>query len=223
MPTNYRNYIGTEHHYDIGAMLQFNLATMLGLRGHHKFLDIGCGSLRLGRLLIPYLDRGNYYGIEPNYWQVEKGIENEVGRDLVEIKKPSFSQDDAFTLTTFNTKFDFVWAFGIFTHAHQKEIIRCLDEFTECSHDDTLLVANFVVGENNSDRDKWSYPGFAPYRIDFFEKLAKERNLNFQLINYPQFIKSKKWFILSKKNSKSIIEKIGEESNFYEGFRKQIL
>lgn len=223
MSTNYRNYIGTEKHYDIGAALQFNLATILGLREHHKFLDIGCGSLRLGRLLIPYLNKGNYYGLEPNYWQVEEGIKNEVGEDLIEIKKPSFSDDDAFSLTTFGTKFDFIWAFGIFTHAHQKEIVRCFDEFTECSNDSTMLIANFVVGENNSNLDEWRYPGFAPYRANFFERLAEERSLKFQLINYPQFIEAKKWFIVSKNDAKDIVEEIGEESKFYKKFREQIL
>jgi len=55
------------------------------LRQHHKLLDIGCGSLRNARVLIPYLNIGNYYGIEPNYGLVNEGIANELGQDLVKI------------------------------------------------------------------------------------------------------------------------------------------
>ena len=31
----------------------------------HRLLDFGCGSLRLGRMAIPYLLEGHYFGIEP--------------------------------------------------------------------------------------------------------------------------------------------------------------
>ena len=185
MSTNYRNYIGTERHYDVGAMLQFNLATLLGLREHHKFLDIGCGSLRLGRLLIPYLLPENYYGIEPNFWQVKEGIDNEVSNQLIEIKKANITEDRFFNLSTWDTKFDFVWAFGIFTHATQDQINKCFDEFVKCSHENTMMVANFVEGDSDSGQDEWSYPGFAKYRFDFFKNLAEDRGLNCVMIDYP--------------------------------------
>jgi hypothetical protein len=44
---------------------QFRLLTSLGLREHHSVLDFGCRSLREGRLLIPYLLPGRYYGLNP--------------------------------------------------------------------------------------------------------------------------------------------------------------
>jgi SAM-dependent methyltransferase len=59
--------------YFMGAT-QFRLLTTLGLREHHSLLDFGCGSLRAGRLLIPYLLPGRYYGLEPNRCLIEDGI-----------------------------------------------------------------------------------------------------------------------------------------------------
>ena len=53
----YRAYVGPPEDYDLIAAMVFNLLTTLGLRQHHSVLDIGCGSLRIGRLLIPYLNR----------------------------------------------------------------------------------------------------------------------------------------------------------------------
>jgi len=86
----YRAYVGPPEDYDLVAAMAFNLLTTLGLRQHHSLLDIGCGSLRIGRLLIPYLNRGNYFGVEPNKWLVDEGISRELGETLVQIKRPTF-------------------------------------------------------------------------------------------------------------------------------------
>src|SRR5215471_11064025 len=86
----YRAYVGPPEDYDLIAAMTFNLLTTLGLRQHHSLLDVGCGSLRIGRLLIPYLNRGKYFGVEPNKWLVEEGIKRELGQGLLEIKHPTF-------------------------------------------------------------------------------------------------------------------------------------
>src|SRR5437667_11270715 len=98
---HYRAYVGPPERYDVMAATQFHLLTSLGLRDFHTLLDIGCGSLRLGRLAIPYLRPGRYHGLEPNRWLVDEGISRECGGDLVRIKQPSFRHDDDFSLTRF--------------------------------------------------------------------------------------------------------------------------
>ena len=91
----YRAYVGPPEDYDLVAAMAFNLLTTLGLRQHHSLLDIGCGSLRIGRLLIPYLNRGKYFGVEPNEWLVDEGIRRELGETLVQIKRPTFFFSDS--------------------------------------------------------------------------------------------------------------------------------
>src|SRR5271169_3068223 len=76
---HYRAYVGPPEDYDLISAMTFNLLTSLGLRQNHALLDIGCGSLRCGRLFIPYLNAGNYTGIEPNQWLIDEGIRREVG------------------------------------------------------------------------------------------------------------------------------------------------
>src|SRR4029450_11413927 len=83
---HYRAYVGPPEDYDLIAAMTFNLLSTLGLRQYHAVLDIGCGSLRIGRLLIPYLNAGNYTGIEPNKWLIQAGIRQEVGQDQIRIK-----------------------------------------------------------------------------------------------------------------------------------------
>ena len=75
---NYKAYVGLPDRYDFMGATQFRLLTSLGLRAHHKLLDFGCGSLRAGKLFIPYLDAANYHGQDPNEWLIRDGIENEL-------------------------------------------------------------------------------------------------------------------------------------------------
>lgn len=89
---------------------QFRLLTTLGLRDHHKVLDFGCGSLRVGRLLLPYLLPDNYYGIDPNKWLIEDAIRNEVGADQIQLKQPKFSYNSDYKVDGFGVKFNFIVA-----------------------------------------------------------------------------------------------------------------
>jgi len=122
----YRGIVGG--HYDLGGALQFNILTLaLGLREHHYLLDIGCGSLRSGRLFIPYLDPGHYYCIEPETWKIDEGMDNELGWDIEDVKKPVFSANEDFRLSTFHNPpdyllFDYLLAASIFTHASVSQI-----------------------------------------------------------------------------------------------------
>ena len=113
---HYRAYVGPPKNYDLIAAMTFNLLTTLGLRQHDRLLDIGCGSLRVGRLFIPYLNVGNYTGIEPNKWLVEEGINREIGTDLIKIKKPHFLFTDNAGGLNKSWMFDFVVAQSVFSH-----------------------------------------------------------------------------------------------------------
>jgi hypothetical protein len=66
---HYRAYVGPPDRFDFMSATQFSLLFALGLREVHRVLDFGCGSLRLGRLLIvslrcgpPFADRRNEGG-----------------------------------------------------------------------------------------------------------------------------------------------------------------
>ena len=130
----YRAYVGPPEDYDLIAAMTFNLLTTLGLRQHHSLLDIGCGSLRIGRLLIPYLNRGKYFGVEPNEWLVDEGIRRELGETLVQIKRPTFFfSDSPDTIAQAKIAFDFALAQSIFSHCGLdliKALVVCDFAFT---------------------------------------------------------------------------------------------
>src|SRR5258707_12056380 len=93
---HYRSFVGDTQTYDIFSHMQFSLMTLLGLRQEHTLLDIGCGSLRAGKLFLVYLLPERYFGIEPQQWLVEEEIEREIGRELIDRKRPRFLFDDNF-------------------------------------------------------------------------------------------------------------------------------
>ena len=106
----------------------FNLLTSAGLRQDHKLLDIGCGSLRVGRLLIPYLNEGNYFGIEPNRWLVADGIKNEIGPSQIKIKKTTFSFATNLNSFSEHIGLDYGFAQSIFSHCGTDLILKWLNQ-----------------------------------------------------------------------------------------------
>lgn len=184
-PQNYRGAVGPAEIYDVQGATQFNLLTLLGLREHHFLLDIGCGSLRSGKLFIPYLLQGNYYGIEPNEVLIKQGIKQELCQELIDLKKPSFSNDSNFTLTTFNESFDFILAQSIFSHASQAQIKRCFSEAKKVMKKNCIFAATFVKGEENYTGDEWVYPGVTTYTLERMKELAESEGLTCQPIDWP--------------------------------------
>ena len=155
---HHRAYVGVAEHYDLVAQTQFNLLTCLGMREDHYLLDIGCGSLRGGRLSIVYLLPGHYFGIEPNRELLKQGIEKETGLGLIELKQPSFSYDADFTCTNFGRDFDFIMAQAIFVHAAPEKICRCLSQARMCMTPSSFFVANLAKGRTTPLKESGLIP-----------------------------------------------------------------
>ncbi|MGZ8498092.1 MAG: class I SAM-dependent methyltransferase [Candidatus Binatia bacterium] len=182
---HYRAYVGPPEKYDLVGAMQFNLLTHLGLREFHYLLDIGCGSLRAGRLFIPYLLSGHYYGIEPQSWLVEEGLNKELGREILQLKRPVFSHDSDFNCLHFNQQFDFVVAQSIFSHAAPAQIHQCLGEVAQSLQPTGLLAATFVAGEVDYQGDGWVYPECVTYTLKQMKQFASAHNLVAETIDWP--------------------------------------
>jgi len=181
----YRAYVGPPEDYDLVAAMAFNLLTTLGLRQHHSLLDIGCGSLRIGRLLIPYLNRAKYFGVEPNEWLVDEGIRRELGETLVQIKRPTFFfSDSPDTISQAKIFFDFALAQSIFSHCGLDLIQAWLSAISGSLARDGALVATFLIGDDDSARTGWIYPECVNYRPATLERAAAEVNLRFEILDW---------------------------------------
>lgn len=182
---HYRAFVGPPEGYDIMAAIQFNLLTALGLRDTHHVLDIGCGSLRVGRLLIPYLRTGRYYGLEPEEWLVREGIESEVGQDLVRIKKPSFAYNSDFDLSGFRQMFDFVLAQSVFSHASERQIVDCLRAVGERLQPSGIFAATFVLGSDDYRGTEWAYPACIRYTEAGMKRIVESAGMTMRIIEWP--------------------------------------
>lgn len=182
---HYRAYVGPPEKYDLVAAMQFNLLTHLGLREFHYLLDVGCGSLRAGRLFIPFLLPGHYYGIEPQAWLIEEGIKYELGREILQIKQPIFSHNSNFNCLHFNQKFDFVVAQSVFSHASQSQIQECLSQVEKCLQPNGVMAATFVEGAMDYQGEGWTYPDCVTYTVKQMQRIAAAIGLKAEGIDWP--------------------------------------
>lgn len=181
---HYRSYVGSPKKYDIMAAHQFNLLTSLGLRENHTLLDIGCGSLRGGRLFITYLLPNKYFGIEPEEWLLQDGIRKNLGEEMLRIKNPRFRNEKEFKLGGFNQKFDYILAQSIFSHATQKQILTCLSETKKVMKDSSVFVGTFYLGDTNNAETEWVYPGHGTYTKDFMVNAADDNGLRCKFLKH---------------------------------------
>lgn len=192
---HYLAYVGPPEQYDFMGATQFRLLCSLGLRANHSVLDFGCGSLRAGRFIINYLERDKYYGVDPNRWLVEDGIKNNVGKDMCEIKKPSFDYNESFSVN-FDVKFDFIVAQSIFSHTGIDLVERALNNFHKALAQDGRVVLTFVNGSKDFEGNGWIYPGCVLFKHSTVLKFAKDAG--FFATRIPWYHPRQSWYILTK-------------------------
>lgn len=191
----YRSYVGPPGQYDFMGATQFRLLCALGLRAHHDLLDLGCGSLRAGRLLIPYLDPGHYYGIEPNRWLIDEAIKRQLGRDLIDIKRPTFDSNDTFDAGVFDCTFDFIVAQSIFSHCGPDLVARALASMRKALRPRGLIAATFVAGDKDETAPGWVYPGCVAYTTGRIREFAADAGLVTTAI--PWFHPRQSWHLFA--------------------------
>jgi len=183
---HYKAYVGPPLKYDLLGALQFTLLCAAGLRAEHKVCDIGCGSLRAGKMLIPYLNQGRYFGIEPNQWLIDEAIKEEIGADLVRIKQPQFINDANFRLEKFKQTFHYCIAQSIFSHSSLAQVDECLSQVAQNLEKDGFFLATFIWGEKDYTGTDWVYPGCVEFKPNTIKKLAWESfGLKMQTTNWP--------------------------------------
>jgi SAM-dependent methyltransferase len=164
--SHYRAYVGPPDRYDFMSATQFALLHATGLREGHRVLDFGCGSLRLGRLLIPFLREGRYFGIDPNRWLIEDAIDRELGRDIIRLKSPCFAYNDDFDCSTFGSTFDFVVAQSIVTHCGPDLFRKLMKSLEAVLAPDGLALFSYIRDEDGRAEppaDGWHYPTCVAY------------------------------------------------------------
>lgn len=181
---HYRAYVGPASEYDLVSAMTFNLLTVCGLRQHHRVLDIGCGSLRLGRLLIPYLNPGNYFGLEPNKWLVDDGIRYEVGPSFMQMRRATMVHDTTLASLDAADKFDYMVAQSIFSHTAPDLLTQWLQEAACHLQDSGYLLATIIEGDTPCEGSGWIYPECVEFPLDYVRRVAAEQGLEVLPLNW---------------------------------------
>ena len=126
-------FVGSESRYDFDLMGKdhFNYLYHHGLKPNHTFFDVGCGALRTGQHVIPYLNSGNYFGLDRMPELIEYGLNDVLTPEIVFEKEPKFSVNNEFNCEFINRSIDYAWCQSLMSHLSTKDITRCLTNVKE--------------------------------------------------------------------------------------------
>ena len=199
---HYRAYVGAPQFYDEHAALQFKVITDLGLREEHHVLDIGCGSLRLGRLLIPYLLPDRYVGVEPEEWLIRDGIRYELGEGILAVKRPLFCCDASCDFGHFGRNFNYVMMQSVVTHAplHWVErAARDLSGVVSAAHG--RIIGTYLDGVQDYQGSNWAYPDCIPYRRETLQTVFASAGFRWVALDHYTHPAGMRWFALDRSES----------------------
>lgn len=155
-----------------------------GLHPSACLLDVGCGALRLGYWLIRFLQPDRYCGIDPNPRYIAAGLKHAIGPKLEAEKRPRFDHNAEFDFSTFGTKFDFVVARSIFSHASPEMVCKVMESFGDNSTGKGIMLVSYkpIRKQNAGARvidvlekeNGWSWRRYGNTHL---KKLARERGL----------------------------------------------
>jgi hypothetical protein len=148
----HRAYIGGR--WDEWGQVEFDFMVAHGLEPQHVLLDIACGALRAGVHFIPYLDVGNYLGVEKERALVRRGLTKELPREVREEKRPELLLTDKFEFERLSKQADFALAWSLFTHLTPEDLELCLAKLRAYVGPEHRFFASFAPGDSERNASR---------------------------------------------------------------------
>lgn len=114
--------------WDALGKLQRDFLIAEGLKPHHTFIDMGCGSLRAGVPLTAYLEPGRYHGVDISEDLLNAGYDLEIrpGGLADKLPRANLAANADFDAGGFGVQFDYGIAQSVFTHMPIARLTDCL-------------------------------------------------------------------------------------------------
>lgn len=107
---------------------QFDFLRSQGLSASDELLDLGCGPLRAGLVLVEYLEAGHYVGVDVRP-RVIAEAQRQVARRGLSSKHPRVLVSTTFGRDELgDRRFDVVWAFQLLYHLTDDQVTDCMVE-----------------------------------------------------------------------------------------------
>jgi SAM-dependent methyltransferase len=143
-----------------------------GLAPHHRLLDIGCGSLRLGCKAVPYLNPGHYWGTDLSGPLMQRGYQLELA-DKPRLPPTQLIEDPNFTFPGVPPSIDYAIAFAVFTHLPADHLRQALTTLhTKFPNLHRLLFTVFLAPDHTTAKTPYrqpdgvvTHPNRAPYHM----------------------------------------------------------
>lgn len=195
---SYRAFVGPENLYDTMSAMQFVRLFQLGLHEDSTLLEVGAGSLRAARLLIPFLLPDMYFAVEPERWLVEQGLENELGHDILDVKRPKFVYNNEFDFAGLHLPekgVDFCLAQSVFSHTPMSQMSQGLQAISKVL--DGVALITYMKGHKDYVGDRWVYPGCVTFTEETLKRTAENCELNIKEMSWVH-PSHQTWVVLSK-------------------------
>ncbi|PKQ46710.1 hypothetical protein [Confluentibacter flavum] len=184
----HRTYVGGL--WDEIGKLQFDFLVAKGLKPSDKFMDIACGSLRAGVHLIPYLEKGNYLGIDKEKKLIELGLSHELDNKWMTLKEPEFIISNKFEFEKFTKTPNYAIAQSLFTHLPPKLINECFSKLKDHFDKEGVFYATYFISEEkHKNPNKPHDHGIFKYTIEEVKQFGDLNGWNVEYIgnwNHPR-------------------------------------
>lgn len=131
-----------------------------GLLPNHKFADYGCGSLRLGTELIPYLNSGNYFGLDMTDYFFPFGKQL-IDAEIWKTKQPILMLINDKSIEEIRKKnIDFLMSCAVLPHIPQPEIPQFFRNILRLIKPEGKAFVDFTMSETITKLSMatWAYP-----------------------------------------------------------------
>lgn len=135
----YKGAIGAVDDWERHGVLQFEFLKAQGLQPQHYMLEIGCGTGRLARKVVPYLGQANYRGCDISEGALIAAQEL-AAEEGWRCKLPQFSR----SMSDAWLSVDFVWAFSVFIHVPRAVMVYLMRSAAQLMKPDARFLFSYV-------------------------------------------------------------------------------
>jgi len=143
---------GDKHRDAVGGLwdemgqLQLDFLINQGLKPQHHLLDIGCGSLRFGRLAVTYLQAEHYFGQDISPQLIEAGYTKELTPvQRQKLPRQHLTVGDQFDFSHCTQPIDWAIAQSVFTHLPLNHLRFCLHQLEAVMPTGGTFYATFFL------------------------------------------------------------------------------